>query len=98
MKTMFEIELDTSQYNLVALNDTLRMLVIQVVVQILFVLRNPEVELLSNIFIENTLFILLGVMVYWLVFNHIIHFKTKGSKTKDSKHEIKNHYQYIYSN
>lgn len=93
MKTMFEIELDTSQYNLVALNDTLRMLVIQVVVQILFVLRNPEVELLSNIFIENTLFILLGVMVYWLVFNHVIHFKTK-----DSKHEIKNHYQSIYSN
>ena len=93
MKTMFEIELDTSQYNLVALNDTLRMLVIQVVVQILFVLRNPEVELLSNIFIENTLFILLGVMVYWLVFNHIINFKIK-----DSKQEIKNHYQTIYSN
>ena len=93
MKTMFEIELDTSQYNLVALNDTLRMLVIQVVVQILFVLRNPEVELLSNIFIENTLFILLGVMVYWLVFNHVIHFKTK-----DSKNEINNHYQSIYSN
>lgn len=93
MKTMFEIELDTSQYNLVELNDTLRMLVIQVVVQILFVLRNPEVELLSNIFIENTLFILLGVMVYWLVFNHIIHFKTK-----DSKNEVKNHYQSIYSN
>ena len=93
MKTMFEIELDTSQYNLVALNDTLRMLVIQVVVQILFVLRNPEVELLSNIFIENTLFILLGVMVYWLVFNHLIHFKMK-----DSKNEVKNHYQSIYSN
>ena len=93
MKTMFEVILDTSQYNLVALNDTLRMLVIQVVVQILFVLRNPEVELLSNIFIENTLFILLGVMVYWLVFNHVIHFKTKVSK-----HKIKNHYQSIYSN
>lgn len=93
MKTMFEIELDTSQYNLVAINDTLRMLVIQVIVQILFVLRNPEVELLSNIFIENTLFILLGVMVYWLVFNHVIHFKTK-----DSKNEVKNYYQSIYSN
>ena len=93
MKTMFELEIDTSQYNLVAINDTLRMLVIQVVVQVLFVLRNPEVELLSNIFIENTLFIVLGVMVYWLVFNHIIHFKPK-----DSKYEIKNHYQSIYSN
>jgi len=90
---MFELEIDTSQYNLVAINDTLRMLVIQVVVQVLFVLRNPEVELLSNIFIENTLFILLGVMVYWLVFNHIIHFKIK-----DSNNQLKNYYQSIYSN
>tara|TARA_Y100000389_G_C17186228_1_gene376529 strand:+ start:74 stop:358 length:285 start_codon:yes stop_codon:yes gene_type:complete len=90
--SMFEIEIDTSKYNIVALNDMIRMLVIQVVVQVLFVLRNPEVELLSNIFIENTLFIVLGVMVYWLVFNHLIHFKIK-----DSKNKIKNHYQSIYS-
>ena len=91
MKTMFEIELDTSQYNLVALNDTLRMLVIQVVVQILFVLRNPEVELLSNIFIENTLFILLGVIVYWLVFNHLLVFTNK-----EDNDSINNYYQSVY--
>ena len=70
---------DISDYNIIALNDTIRMLVIQVVVQILFVLRNPEVELLSNIFIENTLFIILGIMVYWLIFNHVIIFKNKGN-------------------
>ena len=91
-KSIFEIEVDTSTYNLVALNDTIRMLVIQVVMQILFVLRNPEVELLSNIFIENTLFIILGVMVYWLVFNHIIYFKSKNSKNS-----LDNHYQSIYT-
>ena len=94
-KSLFEIEIDTSQYNLIALNDTIRMLVIQVIVQILFIVRNPEVELLSNIFIENTLFIILGVMVYWLVFNHIIHFKKKETnETKEIKH---NYYQTIYS-
>ena len=91
-KSMFEIEIDTSRYNLVALNDTIRMLVIQVVVQVLFVLRNPGVELLSNIFIENTLFIILGVMIYWLVFNHIIHFKEKGEINN-----LSNHYQTVYT-
>ena len=74
-KPFFEIELDISNYNLIALNDTMRMLVIQIFVQILFVLRNPEVDLLSNIFIENTLFIILGILSYWLIFNHIILFK-----------------------
>jgi hypothetical protein len=74
-KPIFEFNLDLSDYNILALNDTIRMLVIQIVVQILFVLRNPEVDLLSNIFIENTLFIILGVMVYWLLFNHIMVFK-----------------------
>jgi len=76
-KAIFEFNLDLSDYNILALNDTIRMLVIQVVVQVLFVLRNPEVDLLSNIFIENTLFIILGVMVYWLLFNHVIVFKNK---------------------
>ena len=78
-KPLFEIDVDISDYNIIALNDTIRMLVIQVVVQILFVLRNPEVELLSNIFIENTLFIILGIMIYWLIFNHIVIFKNKDN-------------------
>jgi|TARA_B110000977_G_C11071163_1_gene489607 hypothetical protein len=78
-KPLFEIDVDISDYNLMALNDTVRMLLIQVVVQVLFVLRNPQVELLSSIFIENTLFIILGIMVYWLIFNHVITFKNKNN-------------------
>ena len=78
-KPLFEIDVDISDYNLMALNDTVRMLLIQVVVQVLFVLRNPQVELLSSIFIENTLFIILGIMVYWLIFNHVIIFKNKNN-------------------
>jgi len=89
-KPILEFNLDLSDYNILALNDTIRMLVIQVVVQILFVLRNPEVDLLSNIFIENTLFIILGVMVYWLLFNHVIVFKNKD-KIKNS-----DYYQDVY--
>lgn len=90
-KPLFEFNLDLSDYNILALNDTIRMLVIQIVVQILFVLRNPEVDLLSNIFIENTLFIILGVMVYWLVFNHVIVFKNKDIVNKSD------YYQDIYT-
>ena len=90
-KPIFEFNLDLSDYNILALNDTIRMLVIQIVVQILFVLRNPEVDLLSNIFIENTLFIILGVMVYWLLFNHVIVFKNKD-KVNNS-----DYYQDVYT-
>lgn len=90
-KPIFEFNLELSDYNILALNDTIRMLVIQVVVQVLFVLRNPEVDLLSNIFIENTLFIILGVMVYWLLFNHVIVFKNKD-KVNNS-----DYYQDVYT-
>jgi hypothetical protein len=90
-KPILELELDLSDYNIMTLNDTIRMLVIQVVVQILFVLRNPEIDLLSDIFIENTLFIILGVMVYWLIFNHIIVFKNKDKLNNSD------YYQNIYS-
>ena len=90
-KPIFEYNLELSDYNILALNDTIRMLVIQVVVQILFVLRNPEVDLLSNIFIENTLFIILGVIVYWLLINHVIVFKNKN-KVKNT-----DYYQDVYT-
>ena len=95
-KPLLEIDVDLNDYNLVALNDTIRMLVIQVFVQILFVLRNPEIDLVSSIFIENTLFIILGVMVYWLVFNHIIIFK---NATKDATKDATktDYYQKIYT-
>ena len=89
-KSIVEIELDTSEYNLIALNDILRMLVIQVVVQILFVMKNSEVELCSQVFIENTLFILAGTMIYWLVFKHIINFTVKDNPDKHI------HYQEAY--
>jgi hypothetical protein len=93
---LLELDLDLSDYNILALNDTIRMLVIQVVVQTLFILRNPEVELLSNIFIENTLFIILGVMVYWLIFNHIIVFKNKEKTSNKERDSNKDYYQNIY--
>ena len=93
-QSIFTIKLDTDNYNLLVINDLMRMFVIQFVVQILFFLRNDKIELFSTIFIENTLFTLLGLLVYWLVFNNIILFTNK--KIDDSS--ISNQfYQNVYS-
>jgi len=88
---VYTINLDISDYNLLALNDLMRMFVIQMIAQLLFFLRNDNVELFSTIFIESTLFIILGIVVYWLVFNNIIVFKNNSSTTDD------NYYQSIYT-
>tara|TARA_B100000035_G_C20866505_1_gene494190 strand:+ start:61 stop:345 length:285 start_codon:yes stop_codon:yes gene_type:complete len=92
-KSIFEIELNCDKYTLLVLNDTLRMLIIQIVVQLLFVIKNDNIELLSDVFVENTLFIILGVLVYWMIFNYIIQFKLKDDE------DISNNifYQKIYS-
>jgi len=91
--SMFTINMDTDNYNLLVINDLARMFIIQLVVQILFFLRNDKVELFSTVFIENTLFILLGIIIYWLLFNNILTFTNK----EDDKVELNNYYQNIYS-
>ena len=90
---MFTINMDTDNYNLLVINDLARMFIIQLVVQILFFLRHDKVELFSTVFIENTLFILLGIIIYWLFFNNILTFTNK----EDDKVELNNYYQNIYS-
>ena len=93
---MFTINLDIDNYNLLVINDLMRMFIIQLVVQILFFLRHDKVELFSTVFIENTLFILLGIIIYWLLFNNILIF-TNEEKNKDNNNDLSNYYQNIYS-
>jgi len=90
---MFTIKLDTSTYNIVLLNDLARMFVIQLVAQVLFFLRYDNLELFSMVFIESTLFILLGLVVYWLVFNNIITFTAEDTKDKS----LDTYYQSVYT-
>ena len=92
-KPLYEINLNVSSYELLAINDFMRMFVIQVVVQGLFVLRHDNLSFFSQIFLENTLFILLGVLSYWLVFNHIVKFKTDTEHSEN----LKNHFQTMYN-
>jgi hypothetical protein len=94
VKSMFSIHLDMDDYNLVALNDIMRMFIIQLVVQVLFVLRNDKVELFSMIFLENTLFIMLGVLIYWIVFNNVIVFTNKEGQDTST---LNDYYQNVYS-
>ena len=49
------------------LYDIVRTVTVQVIVQILFTMNNPSVSLISTSFIQTTLFLILGIMVFWLV-------------------------------
>ena len=88
------MNLDMNDYNLLALNDIMRMFIIQLVVQVLFFLRNDKVELFSTVFLENTLFILLGVLIYWMVFNNMLVVTNKESKDAST---LNDYYQNVYS-
>ena len=47
--------------------DILRTLTLQFVVQLLFSMNNPSVPFLNSVFIQTTLFLCLGIMVFWLI-------------------------------
>ena len=93
IQSMFTIQLDTDNYNILIINDLIRMFIIQMVVQVLFFIRHDNLELFSSLFIENTLFILVGIIAYWLVFNNIVLF----TNNKDKENKLENYYQNVYS-
>jgi|TARA_B100000780_G_C20837161_1_gene332669 hypothetical protein len=94
LNNIFRIKLDINDYSLLALNDMVRMAIIQIVVQILFFLRHDNVELFSAVFLENTLFIVMGVFIYWIIFNNLVIFT---NKTDDKKLDINDYYQNVYN-
>jgi hypothetical protein len=79
MNSFYEILIDTNNYNIIIINDFLRMFVIQINSQFLYSYMN-NVEFLSPSFIENTSYILLSILVYWLVFNKIFYLTSKTNK------------------
>ena len=84
MEALYKIELDVDNNTIIMINDLSRMFIMQVVVQIMFYLRNDNVELWSNIFLENLLFILLGLFIYWFVFNRFVIFDNKEKNLEDN--------------
>ena len=58
--------------------DISRILAIQVMIHVLLCMTNPEVhKLFSSQFFKTLLFILIGVMVYWLIFKKLVLFTYK---------------------
>ena len=90
MEALYRIELDVDNNTIIMINDLSRMFIMQVVVQIMFYLRNDNVELWSNIFLENLLFILLGLFIYWFVFNRFVIVDNKEKNLEDNYHPIYN--------
>ena len=90
MEALYRIELDVDNNTITMINDLTRMFIMQVVVQIMFYLRNDNVELWSNIFLENLLFILLGLFIYWFVFNRFVIFDNKEKNLEDNYHPTYN--------
>ena len=84
MEALYRIELDVDNNTITMINDLTRMFIMQVVVQIMFYLRNDNVELWSNIFLENLLFILLGLFIYWFVFNRFVIFDNKEKNLENN--------------
>jgi len=54
-------------------NDTMRMLTLQVIIQFMLMLRSPkEYSILSESFFELLFYIVLGLMTYWLVIRKLV--------------------------
>lgn len=87
---VYTVELNVSNYHLLVIRDLMRMLTLQAVVQILFFLRHGDIELFSSFFVENTLFILLGLLVYWYGVNHLLRITNETTDKTDL-----NYYQSI---
>jgi hypothetical protein len=59
---------------IVLIDDVVRLMVIQIIVQSMFALSNAE-GLSGTVFFSTLLYTGLGVCVYWLVFKKLVTFK-----------------------
>ena len=61
-------------------NDILRMLSIQITVNILYAISDPDkYKLLDQNFLKTILFIIVGVCVYWMITSKIVNIKGSGT-------------------
>jgi hypothetical protein len=71
--TIFQFPLNISGEYFPMINDLFRMGIIQIITQLMFYFANPvENPFWSPLFLQTVMFLLIGVLVYWLIFRHII--------------------------
>ena len=76
MSSLFLVNLDVNKEYLPAINDMIRMGVIQIVAQFLFYATNStQNPFFSLIFLQTLSYILIGILVYWLVIRRIVIFE-----------------------
>ncbi len=49
------------------LYDILRTITIQIIAQLLFSINNPSISFLNNTFIQSSIYLCIGVIVFWLI-------------------------------
>ena len=59
--------IETNDESLPMIYDMIWTITIQVIVQVLFTMNNPSVSIMSITFIQTTLFLILGIMIFWLI-------------------------------
>tara|TARA_Y100000589_G_scaffold331978_1_gene388359 strand:+ start:1484 stop:1714 length:231 start_codon:yes stop_codon:yes gene_type:complete len=73
MSSLFELNLDIDKEYVPMINDVIRMAVIQIVAQMLFYFNDPKKNpLWSLTFAQTLIYILIGVISYWLIMRKII--------------------------
>lgn len=75
MDSLYVINVPNKEY-IEFINDVIRMLTIQFMIQFLFYINNPgEVAFFSSDFLLLIIYVTLGVCVYWLVIKKLVIFK-----------------------
>ncbi len=70
METLFNVKLDNNISPVVY--DIIRMITIQVITQLLFVMNGNNVSFFNMQFIKTTIFICLSILIYWLIIRKLI--------------------------
>lgn len=83
MNSFFYLDLNIDNYSIIMLNDFLRMFTMQFFSQFAYSFMN-NVEFLSSSFLENTSYILLSILFYWIVVNKVFSFNIKNNEKYDS--------------
>jgi hypothetical protein len=73
MESLYTIIVSKPEY-IDFINDLVRMIIIQVMIQFLFYLNNPSLGFFTGDFFLLIIYICLGVCVYWLIFKKLINF------------------------
>lgn len=76
MSALIQFDLNIDKEYIPVINDVIRMMAIQIVAQVLFVMSSKTKEKFFNeVFIQTLFFIIIGVLAYWLIVRKLIIFQ-----------------------